>query len=133
MRTFPRYVLFQLPGWVLAIVVAVALWHWAGLDPWFAAGLGALWVLKDFVLYPLVRGAYERKVGTGSDSLIGMTGVVQRRLAPRGLVRVRNELWRAEIPCGEPAVESGEPVRIRGARGLTLLVSREGDHEPHTR
>jgi len=126
-----RYILFQAPGWALAAVVAVSVWRWLGIDLWLAMAGVAIWVAKDFVLYPFVRGAYERKAETGAESLIGMTGVVQRRIAPRGLIRVRGELWRAELARGESTIETGETVRVSGARGLMLLVSRETAEKKH--
>jgi len=129
MRTLTRYLLFQVPSWILAGVVAVTLWRWGGVDAWIAVAVLVLWVVKDFVLYPFVKASYERGVATGAESLIGAVGVVQRRLNPRGLVRVRGALWRAEIRSSEPAVAKGEEVRVRGVRGLTLLVVKEEREE----
>jgi membrane protein implicated in regulation of membrane protease activity len=123
MRTFNRYLMFSVPTWALAAVGAVALWHWLGVSAWLACAGWALWVIKDFVLYPLVKGAYERDIKTGADSLVGKRGVVQRRLAPRGFVRVRGALWQAEIEPGKEPIEAGETVRILRARGLTLVVA----------
>jgi len=48
-----RYLLFQFPGWAVAMLAAVGLWSWITIDPWVAGGLCALWVLKDFVFYCL--------------------------------------------------------------------------------
>ena len=35
-----------------------------------------------------------------------------------------SELWRAELVAGSDAVESGDAVRVRAVRGLTLEVER---------
>ncbi|MBI2002674.1 MAG: NfeD family protein, partial [candidate division NC10 bacterium] len=53
------------------------------------------------------------------EGLIGEIGVVRTRLAPRGQVFLRGELWNAE---GDGVVETGESVRITGMDGLTLKV-----------
>lgn len=63
--------------------------------------------------------ALRTKTATGMEGLIGDIGVVRSRLAPRGQVFLRGELWNAE---GEGVVEAGESVRVTGMDGLTLRV-----------
>ena len=48
--------------------------------------------------------------------------VAKDRLAPSGYVEVHGELWQAEVMEGAPPVQSGESIRVRGIRGLTLIV-----------
>jgi membrane protein implicated in regulation of membrane protease activity len=123
--TWKKYALFQVPGWVAAAVVLLGLVEWVGLSLWAAAGFFTLWVIKDIALYPLVRTAYESNVKTGVEQLVGKRGVAQEWLDPRGMVRVRGELWQAEAePRGQP-IEPNSEIRITGAHGLTLLVSRD--------
>ena len=93
------------------------------LDPWLAAGLLALWVAKDFALYPWLRQAYEPGDPSPAAPLVGRTATVVARLAPRGHVRLGTERWRAELARpSEGPVEEGEPVRVVGLDGLTLVV-----------
>lgn len=125
MSTLTKYLILQVPGWVLAVIVATALRHWLDLPLWAALGLVALWVIKDLVMYPLLRTAYESDVKTGVDQLVGTYGVALDELAPRGYVRVRGELWQAEVRSGSHAVSAGSMVRVEGARGMTLFVSPE--------
>jgi membrane protein implicated in regulation of membrane protease activity len=126
--TLLRYWLFQLPGFLaVAALLAALVWGW-GLAPRLAALFLALWVLKDVVLYPFVRRAYEPRSGGGADALVGAVAVARERLDPEGYVRVGHELWRARVRGG--AVEEGAPVRVLEVRGLTLVVegaAREGD------
>ena len=63
--------------------------------------------------------ALRTKTVTGMEGLIGEVGVVRTRLAPRGQVFLRGELWNAE---GDGVVEAGDSVRITGMDGLTLKV-----------
>jgi membrane protein implicated in regulation of membrane protease activity len=125
MTTVTRYVAFQAPGWLLAAALAAALWRWAGVAWPTCLLLALLWVLKDFLLYPVVRRAYEQDgQRTGVEQLIGMTAVARDRLDPRGDVVVRGERWAAEAEPGEAPIPPGATVRVSGARGMTLHVRR---------
>jgi membrane-bound serine protease (ClpP class) len=124
MRTFTRYILLQIPGWLAGAAVLIALWDWFGLAPWMAAVLFGLYVAKDLLVYPLVRKAYERGPTAGPEQLVGRVGLTRQRLQPAGYVLVRGELWRAEARNGSP-IEPGTVVRVRAARGYTLEVEPE--------
>jgi membrane protein implicated in regulation of membrane protease activity len=123
LATWKKYAFFQVPGWVGAAIVLMVLVEWFHLPPWMALGLFALWVIKDIALYPIVRTAYESDVKTGVEQLVGEKGVAQDRLDPRGMVRVRGELWRAEAEPEGQRIEPNTKIRVTAARGLTLIVS----------
>ena len=128
---FRRYLLLELPGWAVAGAAVWALTEYAGLDPWLAAGLLALWVAKDFALYPWLRHAYELGDPSPAAPLRGRTARVTERLAPRGYARLDTERWRAELERPEEGpAEEGEAVRVRGLEGLTLIVERVGVDPP---
>lgn len=126
MPTWLKYLLLQVPGWILAAIVVAGLRYWLGIPSWVAFGLLSLWVVKDLVMYPLLRVAYESGVKTGVEQLVGARGVAQEDLAPAGYVRVRGELWRAETRSGQEYISSGTPIRIVGAERMTLIVEAEG-------
>jgi membrane protein implicated in regulation of membrane protease activity len=132
MSTLTKYLLLQVPGWVLAAVIVTGLRYWMGIPRWAAWGLFSLWVIKDLVMYPLLRTAYESGVKTGVEQLIGARGVAQEDLAPAGYVRVRGELWRAETKSSQKHIPSGTPIRIVGAERMTLIVEtdRKSRREP---
>ena len=61
------------------------------------------------------------------DALLGRSALVTERIAPHapGMVRVNDELWRAELKTespGEPAVEPGTTVVVDSIEGVTLRV-----------
>jgi len=60
--------------------------------------------------------------------MIGAIGIAEEKLNPSGYIRVRGELWKAEVVGNARPIERGDGVRIQETRGLTLLVSR-ADHE----
>lgn len=129
MPTWTRYLLFQIPGWIVAAIVLFPLWRWRLLPEWLLLAGFSLWVLKDFLMYPLLRTAYEKRGKSGSKELIGKTGVTAGDLAPEGFVRVRGELWRAVANPAGTTIPAGTTVEILAAEGMTLSVRpvrREG-------
>lgn len=132
MSPFVKYVLLQLPGWTAAVAVMAWLWSRGTVSGVVAVLAVGIWVVKDFVLYPWLRIAYEPPRPSGVEALIGETAIVRRRLTPTGMVRIRGEIWRAEAVDSEP-VEAGTEVRVERAEGLRLFVreatngNREGE------
>lgn len=120
-----KYWLIQLPG-AICIALALYLVHRQGwIAPGWLAVLFALWVAKDAVLYPLTRDAY-RSDNARAGHLPGSVGIVHRRLAPRGTVRLDGALWQARLASPEePPVEVGTAIRVREIRGLVLIVEPE--------
>ena len=95
-----RYLAFQIPGWaVLALVLGAAMAWWE-LSRTLAAAIFALFVIKDAVLFPFVRIAYEPRSGGGAEALVGQRARAEEELAPEGYVRLGAELWRAELVRG---------------------------------
>ena len=125
MRVFHRYLLLQVPGWALAAVILYALNRWVHLPLWIAALLMLADIVKDLVLYPYLRKAYETDEKTGVERLLGHEAVVHQRLDREGYVRIRGELWKARsIASGDPP-EPGMTVRVVGSEGLILQVAAE--------
>lgn len=130
LRVFGKYWVFQTPGIVLAALVLYALWYFGVLSAGWASLLFAFWLLKELLLFPVLRIAYTPHRKGGTHDLVGAVGVAADRLAPAGYVRVGSELWKAEVR-GEP-VDAGSRVRVRAVLGLTLLCApaEEGEEGP---
>jgi membrane protein implicated in regulation of membrane protease activity len=122
---FAKYLLLEVPGWILAGLIAVLLHRWMGLSPLAAGLIVALWIGKDVVLYRSVRDAYVAEGPSPTDRLLGRTGVVVEPLRPIGMVRLGGELWRAEPAAEGGAIPRGRRVRVEGVRGLLLSVAEE--------
>lgn len=116
MSRFTRYLLLQIPGWIVAAGI-LALVHWlADLPAWVVpAGLAAF-VVKDLAMYRVVRDSLTPP----ADALVGARGRTVERLAPSGYVKIDGVLWRAQAVAG--AIDPGATVVVRDARGLTLRV-----------
>ena len=67
----------------------------------------------------------QRQLASNVDALVGLSGVVQVRVARHepGQVKVRDEVWRA-VPVPEAAgpFEPGAVVTVAGVDGVTLQV-----------
>jgi len=121
--TFGRYLVLQLPGYVLAAAVLSLLVHYEQISQPVAYGLFALWVVAEIAMFPVMRVAYEPgKTHTGSEAMIGAVGVADGDLDPHGYVRVGAERWQAE--SGNESIESGSAICVHDVRGLTLVVER---------
>jgi membrane protein implicated in regulation of membrane protease activity len=122
-----RYFLFQIPGMFVAGLTLTLLVRWTPLTPELAAGLFGLWVLKDLVMFPVTRIAYEpRSRPHGADAMLGARGVAQQELEPgeTGYVRVGAELWKARLSGGSPRCRKADTVQVLEVHDLTLLVER---------
>jgi membrane-bound ClpP family serine protease len=121
-RVLARYTLFQIPDLILlglGLAAAVRWWEFPVVSAYVLLGL---WIVKDIVLFPLLRVAYQTDGSSVADRLNGTLGVVTQSLDPTGYVMVGSERWSAEVPIEGSTVAVGSTVRIVGIRGLTLLV-----------
>ena len=118
-----KYALLQVPDALLVGALLGAGVRWWDLDLRLAFGLFALWLLKDVLMFPVLRVAYEPHASrSGADALIGARALATEALAPAGYVRVGPELWRARVAPSRGPIPVGAQVRVRAVEGLTLVV-----------
>jgi membrane protein implicated in regulation of membrane protease activity len=122
-----RYALLQLPAIALLVLALIFVQRWVTIPAWVFWGSITLWIAKDVILFPFVWRAYDWNHSGSENSLVGKTGIVQDRLTPSGYIRVRGELWQAEVVGGSPPIDKEEKVRVQGMRGLTLLVQPDNE------
>lgn len=120
-----KYLVIQIPGWVLVAVVLEVLRRWVDLPLWAAIALFLVWIVKDLILFPFLRPAYESGGKSGVERLIGVQGTAEERMAPSGYIRIGGELWRAEALQTDKPIPRGSRVRVQAVRGLTLLIQPE--------
>ena len=124
-RVLIKYTLLQIPGLIALILILLLVKRWANLSPWLIAGIIALWVAKDTVLFPFVWRAYDTIRPGDALNMIGARGIARERLNPSGYVFVRGELWKAEVLEGDPPINEGASLRVRDMHGLKLTVEEE--------
>ena len=125
MTTRTRYFLLQIPGWVLATVLLAALHRWLAFPAWAAVVIWAVYVAKDFLLYPHLRSAYETTSPSGAERMIGQVGLVKRPLEPEGTIQLAGDLWQARADGHAIPIPAGRLVRVERAEGMVLIVSPE--------
>jgi membrane protein implicated in regulation of membrane protease activity len=129
--TLRRYIVLQVPGVVIAGAVAAMLWLGSVVSGWVALAAFVAWLVKDVVLYPFVKSAYETTIPSGAERLVGETGTAATAFDPSGRVRIRGEIWNARLER-EGRLESGSRVIVVASEGLTLIV-RAPDGHPSVR
>lgn len=117
---FVKFLLAALPGWLIGVAVAVVLYRTTDLPRWVALAAVGLWIVSDIVTFPRQRRYYTSE--PAAQRMIGKRGVAASTLAPRGLVRVRGELWHAETTNPGVTIHEGQRLRVRETRGLNLIV-----------
>jgi membrane protein implicated in regulation of membrane protease activity len=125
-RVLLRYLRFHLPGLLVVVGALAAAVRWWNLPRDLAAAGVALWLLKDVVLFPLLRSAYEPDGSGAPPRPIGELGVA----IDAGWVRVGPELWRARRAGGAPALQPGARVRVVAVDGLELEVEAVSEPPP---
>ncbi|MCB1326859.1 MAG: NfeD family protein [Spirochaetales bacterium] len=123
MSSLVRYALFQVPGIVLLGAILYALVEFFDLEYRMAGAVLLLWIIKDALLYPIVRRAYETGQDSAHSRLVGRQGEVVEPLSPSGYVRIGGELWRAR--SRQAPIERGENVVVQSAAGLWLEVEKQ--------
>ena len=77
-----------------------------------------------FVIHKAVIPVLHKKKITGSEEMIGRQGMVVKKLAPAGVIRIGGEYWKSKSVGEDIAV--GEEVEVLGLDGLTLTVRLKG-------
>ncbi len=125
MKTFTKYTLIQIPGWIFVAILLFWAWKWSWLTTAWGIGVFLAWIAKDYFIYPLVRIGYETNTKTVVEHLIGAQGVAKETLNPQGYVEVRAELWKGEIKPGADPIPPGNPILVEGVRDRILIVKKD--------
>ena len=87
---------------------------WSVILPVVILGGGLTFLIVTFGVKSL-----RTRTSTGSEGLIGMTGVAKTDLIPSGQILVHGEIWEA---TSEEPLTAGAPIQVTGIDGLTLHV-----------
>lgn len=76
-----------------------------------------------FIMHKAVVPGLRRRKVTGAEGMIGMTGKVTQTLQPHGMIKIKDEYWKAKSL--EDKIITGEEVEVVGISGLVLEVKRK--------
>ena len=124
-RVLLRYAAFQLPGLAMMTLGVVVAHSWFDVPTHICVIALGLWIVKDTVMFPFVRKAYEPGDGRLPREVNGALGTAHEDLDPSGYVGIGSELWRAECQSEHPPIRKGDAIRVVEVRGLTVTVTRE--------
>ena len=109
-----------------AAIAAVVLWglpRWNIRIPlWGLIIIMTAWTAYSIFTHRAGSRALKRKQPTGLLNMIGCKGEVISPLAPKGLVKIKGELWAARSASGE--MTQGEEVTVVGQDRLKLIVQK---------
>jgi membrane-bound serine protease (ClpP class) len=95
-------------------------------EPFFRVSLTVIIpaVLTTLVFFVFAIGlalhAQRRKVTTGSEGIVGETGITLEKIAPEGRIKIHGEIWRA---TAEKPIKPNQKVVVKKVLdGLVLLV-----------
>jgi membrane protein implicated in regulation of membrane protease activity len=121
-RVLVKYLLIQLPSWILWALGLTLLRHWIAFPGWVVPAFVAAWVGKDIFMFRFVWRAYDSEAGQVAHPRPGDQAVVVQKLSPAGYVSFDGELWRARLAGEKQTAAKGQAVWVRDVQGLTLIV-----------
>lgn len=107
---------------LVAVVLVVMPRFGVQIPVWVLICLMVVLAVNNTVFFMIGSRALRKGTLIGLPAMIGTEGEVVSRLSPRGLVKIRGELWQATSKSGEISV--GEMVTVVGQGGLGLIVTR---------
>jgi len=126
-KALVKYILLQIPGLIVFIIVLALISRFTNVPAWLLIIILVIWIGKDAALFPKVWKAYVSNNPSPMEQLIGMTGIVVDSLNPDGYIKVKGELWKAEIRDIEFPVKEGDEIKVSGVEGMMLIVTRCND------
>ncbi|MEA2054126.1 MAG: nodulation protein NfeD [Candidatus Thermoplasmatota archaeon] len=99
-------------------------------EDWFIsfriASILAAVAVGAFFAYALTASlkARMRKPRLGNEEFIGMEGVAITDIAPKGQIKVRGKIWKAEAVEGAGEIREGEEVIVVGKKRMVLKVKK---------
>jgi membrane protein implicated in regulation of membrane protease activity len=119
-----KYILFQIPSFLILIVILLLLDHWYNFGYFIIAGVLILWILKDSIMFPIVWKSYETRAHKVSwqSKIINKEALVVEQINPEGYVRFNGELWKAR--CINDKIDKDEKVVIKSIEDKTLVVTK---------
>jgi membrane-bound ClpP family serine protease len=112
----------------MELVAIWAIWRWAlpdfGIELPFSLLITVMiaWAAFGTWLFIFTTRILKRQAQRGLSSMVGTEGSAVKTLDPKGLVKIRGELWGAVSEEGK--IDAGTEVVVVGQDGLKLFVRK---------
>ncbi|MDI6884176.1 MAG: nodulation protein NfeD [Hadesarchaea archaeon] len=97
-------------------------------EPWVGGvssdlvkGVAIALLIAFAVFILLIRRTVRKPPVVGKEELIGQVGAAVTGIAPRGLIKLRGELWTA---TSKEYIKEGEQVVVKDVKGIMLVVQK---------
>lgn len=120
-----KYTVLHVAEFAVVVLAFILARNYLAVPTWLMITVLAAWILKDLALFPKVWRAYAVDDNRPVKELIGREATVIAGLDPVGYVRVRGELWRAEIKDPRFPTKRGDRTKIVDIKGMTLIVEQD--------
>lgn len=125
LKVIIRYSLLQIPSLLIVMLLIYIVNHWYRLNNVIIMIIILLWVLKDILIFPFVWKAYCHKDRDKSKTVLNEFGTAIDTINPKGYVKIRGEIWLAELDDISIPISKGEPVEVVEINGLKLKVRKQ--------
>jgi membrane-bound serine protease (ClpP class) len=124
-RDWLKVLVLLLDEAAVVALLLLALWFFHVPIPLSVAIVLALLLgVLIFIIHRAVIPSFRARQVTGREGMIGLEGKVIEPLAPKGVVRIEGEYWRAKSVDGD--IAAGENVEVVGLNKLILEVRHKG-------
>lgn len=121
----PGFGVFGVGGGVALILgfmmVGVHREPWIEVSGDLVKGVAIALLIAFAVFILLIRRTVKKPPAVGKETLIDQVGVVITSLAPKGLIKLKGELWTA---TSKEHIEKGEQVVVKDVKGIMLVVQK---------
>lgn len=123
-QVIAKYALIHLAELAIMIIAFVVVMEFVNIPLLLVVIFLVLWVIKDIAMFFRVWKSYVTENSSPMLELVGLEAQVVESLDPVGYVRVRGELWKAELVDPRHPARLGERTRVVSGEGMTLIVEK---------
>ena len=119
-----KYILLEIPDLAILLILLSVLSKFFNISTCLMITIIFIWIAKDIILFPKVWKAYDSNNPSPIEQLIGMEGIVMHPPNPVGYIKVKGELWKAEIRNHKYPVSKGDEIKVCAVKGTTLIIEK---------
>jgi membrane protein implicated in regulation of membrane protease activity len=112
---------------VVGVIAIVLILFYPAYFPYILLGAIGGVILYVYMKYRIYKPVYNQPIRQPRDDIIGQVGVAIQDLAPRGQIKLRNEVWSGRSDSG--TIREGTKVKVVDMDGIQIIVQPLQDSE----